>query len=383
MHVYVPRIIPLEEELERASVLLLGPRRTGKSFYIRHQAPPHKVYNLLKADVFMRLSQRPSAIREALRPQDQLIVIDEIQKLPQLMDEVHVMIEEAGVRFLLTGSSSRKLERSHTSLMAGRARSRRLLPFVSAELDAFDLQRALRYGTLPPVYLSDEPEEELAAYVGTYLREEVQAEALSRNIENFSRFLHQAALGSGELLNFEAVGRDAQVPARTIREYYTVLEDTLLGHMLTPLQTSGKRKAVSRGKFYLFDIGAVHALTGAYQVQPQTAAYGKAFEHLIGQELFAYQQYFAPRSALNFWRDVKQAEVDFVLDQGTAIEVKATEAVHDRQLKGLHAITEQRDFPIQRRIVVCQEPEPRFVDGIEILPWQDFLQQLWSHQLIA
>lgn len=378
---YIQRTIPLNDQLEHHSVLLLGPRRTGKSFYIRHQAPPHRVYNLLKSDVFMRLSHRPASIRESLGPEDRLIVIDEIQKLPVLMDEVHVMIEEAGIRFLLTGSSSRKLKRSHTSLMAGRARTRRLLPFVSAELERFDLQRALRFGTLPPVYLATEPVEELDAYVGTYLREEVQAEALSRKIENFSRFLLQAALRSGELLNFEAVGRDAQVPARTIREYYAVLEDTLLGGMLTPLQTTGRRKAVSRGKFYLFDIGVVHAMTGEYEVQSHTAAWGKAFEHLVWQELFAYQQYFANRQALNFWRDIHGAEVDFVLGQRVAIEVKATGLVHDRQLKGLHAITEQRDFPIQRRIVVCQEPEPRRVAGIEILPWQEFFQRLWSHQL--
>lgn len=377
---YVNRIIPLEEELGRSSILLLGPRQTGKSSYIRHQAPPHRIYNLLKSDVFLRLSARPATIRESLTPEDQLIVIDEIQKLPRLMDEVHVMIEEHGVHFLLTGSSSRKLKRSHTSLMAGRARTRRLQPFVSAELENFDLQRALTHGTLPPVYLSDEPGEELDSYVGTYLREEVQAEALSRNIENFSRFLQQAALHSGEVLNFEAIGRDAQVPARTIREYYTVLEDTLLGTMLTPLQTTGKRKAISRGKFYLFDVGVLQALTGERTVQPQTPAYGKAFEHLIWQELFAYQQYFARRQRLNFWRDVKKAEVDFVLDQRVAIEVKATEHVHDRQLKGLQAIAEQRDFEITRRIVVCHEPERRKVEGIEIIPWQEFLEELWASQ---
>ena len=185
---YIERIIPIVKELQKSSVLLLGPRRTGKS------APPHRIYDLLKSDVFLRLSQRPSLIRESLTPNDSLIVIDEIQKLPVLMDEVHVMIEEKGVRFLLTGSSARKLKRTHTSLMAGRARTRLLAPFVSAELPTLDLDRALTYGMLPPVQLSDEPLEELGSYVGTYLREEIQAEALSRNIEGFSRFLARAAL---------------------------------------------------------------------------------------------------------------------------------------------------------------------------------------------
>jgi predicted AAA+ superfamily ATPase len=379
---YIQRIVPLVDELQRGSILLLGPRRTGKSLFIRHQAPPHRVYDLLKADVFQRLSARPSSIRESLTAEDRLVVIDEIQKLPNLMDEVHVMIEEKGVHFLLTGSSSRKLKRTHTSLMAGRARTRRLAPFVSAELDAFDLKRALEFGTLPPVYLSDEPQEELEAYVGTYLREEIQAEALSRNIENFSRFLHQAALWAGEVINFEAVGRDSQVPARTIREYYSVLEDTLVGTMIEPLQTTGKRKAISRGKFYFFDIGVVHALTGEMRIAPQTATFGKAFEHLIWQELFAYHCYFARRQPLQFWRDVRGAEVDFVLGEALAIEVKATSHVQDRQLRGLQAILQQPDYTIRRRMVVCQEPERRSVAGIEIVPWREFLADLWANRVL-
>ncbi|MBN2495306.1 MAG: ATP-binding protein [Deltaproteobacteria bacterium] len=379
---YVRRIIPLERELEQHSILLLGPRRTGKSAYIREQAPPHRVYDLMKSDVFLRLSRRPALIRESLEADDRLIVIDEIQKLPVLMDEVHVMIEETGVRFLLTGSSARKLKRTHTSLMAGRARTRRLQPFVYPEIEDFDLQRVLQFGSLPPVYLSDEPEEELHGYAGTYLQEEIQAEALSRNIEGFSRFLVHAALWNGEVLNFEGVGRDAQVPARTIREYYSVLEDTLIGTMLTPLSTTGKRKAISRGKFYFFDIGVVHALSGSFSVPAETPMLGKAFEHFIWQELFAYHQYFARRHGLHFWRDVTGAEVDFVLGKKVAIEVKSSTLVHDRQLRGLVAITQQDDHAIQRRIVVCREPRRRRTSGIEIVPYQDFLSDLWSHRIL-
>lgn len=378
---YINRIIPLEGELEKHSVLLLGPRLTGKTAWIRNQAPPHRLYDLLKADIFQRLSARPSLIRESLGPGDGLVVIDEIQKLPVLMDEVHVMIEETGTRFLLTGSSSRKLKRSHTSLMAGRARTRWLCPLVSAELGSWDLQRAIDHGMLPAVVLSDEPLEELESYVGTYLREEIQAEALSRKIENFSRFLHHAAHSSGEIVNFEAVGRDAQVPARTIREYYSVLVDTLVGTMLEPLQTTGRRKAVSRGKFYFFDIGVVHALTGELSVPQHTAAYGKAFEHLVWQELSAYQKYLSRRSRLNFWRDLRGAEVDFVIDGHVAIEVKASSLVHEKHLKGLHAITGQRDFPIHRRIVVCQEPHRRRMSGIDVIPYREFLEELWSGSL--
>ncbi len=375
---YVDRLIPIAEELRTSSVLLLGPRRTGKSAYIRHQAPPHRVYDLLKADVFLRLSQRPSLIRESLTADDGLIVIDEIQKLPSLMDEVHVMIEERGVRFLLTGSSARKLKRGHTSLMAGRARTRLMSPFVSRELTGFALDRALEFGMLPPVHLSPEPREELDSYVGTYLREEIQAEALSRNIEGFSRFLSRAAQWSGELLNFEGIGRDSHVPARTVREYYSLLEDTLVGTMLEPLQTTGRRKAVSRGKFYLFDIGVVHALCGERGLGSNTPAFGRAFEHFVWQELRACRDYFAHGGSIHFWRDVGGAEVDFVLGGSVAVEVKSSVLVHDRDLRGLQAITEQDDFPIARRIVVCREPEPRRVGGIEIVPWELFLEELWS-----
>lgn len=379
---YIKRIIPLQEELESRSVLLLGPRQTGKTAYIRNQAPPHRAYDLLKADVYQRLSARPSLIRESLKAEDRLIVIDEIQKLPVLMDEVHVMIEESHVRFLLTGSSSRKLRRSHTSLMGGRAITRLLCPLVSVELDGWELHRSLQYGMLPRVHTSEDPLVDLESYVGTYLREEILAEALSRKIENFSRFLHTAALASGEIINFEAVGRDAQVPARTIREYYHVLLDTLLGTMVEPLQTTGKRKAVSRAKFYFFDIGVVHALTGELQLAPRTPAYGKAFEHLIWQELSAFCKYLARRARINFFRDVHGAEVDFVLDGRIAIEVKSSDLVNDRQLRGLGAIMEQRDFPIERRIVVCQEPERREVRGIEMMPYREFLDDLWSGKIL-
>ncbi len=379
---YVKRIIPIENELKKNSILLLGPRRTGKSSFIRNQVPKCKIYDLLKSDVFLRLSQRPSLIRESLENDDHLVIIDEIQKLPSLMDEVHVMIEEFGIRFLMTGSSARKLKRTHTSLMAGRARTRRLFPFVYPEIENFDLSRALSFGTLPPIYSSDEPEEDLVNYAGTYLREEIQAEALSRNIESFSRFLARAALYSSEIINFEAVGRDAQVSARTIRQYYSVLEDTLVGTMLSPLATTGKRKAISRGKFYFFDIGVVHALTGEFTVPEETPSYGKAFEHFIWQELFAYHNYFARKHPIQFWRDTNGAEVDFILGTSVAIEVKAARIVHDRHLKGLMAITEQDDYDIRRKIVVCREPQRRKVHDIEILPYRDFLQELWSQNII-
>lgn len=379
---YIRRILPLDEDLKRGSVLLLGPRRTGKSALIRNEIKADRVYNLLKSDEFQRLAYRPALIRESLQRGDSLVVIDEIQKIPSLMDEVHLMIEEHGIRFLLTGSSARKLRRSHTSLMAGRARMRRMCPFVSAELENFDLDRALSFGMLPPVYLSDQPAEELLGYAGLYLKEEVQAEALSRNIEGFSRFLTRAALSSGEVLNFESVAGDAQVPARTVREYYALLEDTLVGTMLEPLQTGARRKCISKGKFYFFDAGVVRALQDPRGLGTPLSAstVGMALEHFIFQELYAFAQYFARGASLQFWRTHAKQEVDFVINGEVAIEVKASSNVQDRHLKGLRAL--EQDRPMRRQIVVCREPHSRRMGDVEILPVQHFLDLLWSCDIV-
>jgi len=378
---YITRKIDLQSVLARKSVLLLGPRRTGKSALIRHQFTSAKVYNLLKADDYQRLSARPQLIREALAtaPVD-LIVIDEIQKLPSLMDEVHLMIEEFGQKFLLTGSSARKLRRTHTSLMAGRAKVKYLHPFVSAEVPDFDLDRVLLYGLLPPVYLSEDPEDELRSYVGEYLKEEIQAEALSRNIENFSRFLDRAAFTNAQLINFESVASDAQVPARTVREYYSVLEDTLIGRMLQPTSQIGSRKVVSKGKFYFFDTGIVHQLQQVRSLPGLSAGYGDAFESFLFQELVAYLDYADTTETLNFWRTATGAEVDFIVSLRIAIEAKATKLVDAKDLKGLKALAAIK--PMQRLMVVSRDPERRRVGDIEIWPYREFLRELWAGHII-
>jgi len=376
------RTIPLETALAKQSVLLLGPRRTGKSWLIRHHIKPDRVYNLLKSDTFQQLSARPSLIRESITESDRLIAIDEIQKLPILMDEVHLMIEEMSVKFLLTGSSARKLKRSYTSLMAGRAKTMHLYPFTSSELGpSFDLDRALRFGTLPPVYLAEDPEDTISSYVGDYLREEIQAEALTRKVENFSRFLTQAAIHNGELLNFESVASDAQVPARTIREYYRILEDTLIGSMLEPLKTSGKRKPVSHAKFYFFDVGVVNALTNTMDMQDTNPVYGNRFEHFIMTELRSYLSYFRPKKKLHFWRTQQGDEVDFVVDESIAIEAKSSRLVDERDLKGLKKLAQES--PVERQIVVSRDRERRMLCGVEVIPYQEFLADLWAHKVVT
>ncbi len=296
------------------------------------------------------------------------------------MDEIHDLIETSGVKFLLTGSSARKLRRTHTSLMAGRARVRHLWPFVYPELKSggpgFNLGKAVTYGTLPPVYLSTAPAAELEDYAGTYLKEEIQAEAIVRKIENFSRFLRVAALTNAELVNFNGVARDAQVPPRTIIEYYNILEDTLLGSMLPPFRGSASRKIYSMGKFYFFDVGVAHSLAGISQVPRGTPAYGKALEHLVYLELKAYKSYRGKSEPLQFWQTYDGSEVDFVVGDSIAIEVKASDMAHGAHLRGLRAMDSAHR--LKRKILVSQDPRPRKLDGVEIVPVEDFLGLLWS-----
>lgn len=378
-------MIPLTEELKKRSILLLGPRRTGKSTLIREEIPlPKIVFNLLEADTFQRLAIRSSTIRESLNGKHDLIVIDEVQKLPSLMDEVHLMIEEKKIRFLLTGSSARKIKRSYTSLMAGRAKTMKLMPFCYREIPDFDLKKRLLYGALPPVWLSEDPWEELLNYTGDYLREEIRAEALSRNIEGFSRFLIQAALTNTELLNFESIGSDAQVPPRTIREYYSILEDTLVGILLNPIvlkKTKHMRKVVSKAKFYFFDTGVVHNLIGQKTLAEGTDAFGRAFEHFIFQELYTYQSYFRRDGLLNFWRDHGGHEVDFILDNQIGIEVIGTPFATEKHLKGFKALGEI--LKTKKMILVTCDPHKRRNVNVKIYPYQKFLKELWEKKIWA
>jgi predicted AAA+ superfamily ATPase len=377
-----PRILDLHAETRARSVFLFGPRQTGKTSLVRAAFPNAPFFNLLYSDVFLRLSRRPQTLREelaALPPgHESPVVIDEIQKLPILLDDVHAMIEERKLRFILTGSSARKLTRGGANLLGGRARTCLLHPLVSREVPGFDLMRAVRFGTLPAIYLSDEPERDLAAYCGSYLQEEVRAEGLVRRIDAFSRFLQVAAIVNTELLNFEAVASDAAVPARTVREYFGILEDTLVGTMLEPYRKARTRKMVSTGKFYFFDVGVCNQLAERVVVSSRSEAFGKAFEHLIFTELRAYLSYAHDGRALSFWRTTAGDEVDFLIGDSTAVEVKATHHASGRHLAGMRAISEE--LPLRHRIVVSMDAAPRRIDDIDVLPARTFLERLWERE---
>ena len=381
----LPRHLDLGHDLGRRSVFLLGPRQTGKTTCLGQLFPESPAFNLLRGEVFLRLSREPGRLRAelaAVDPSSGPVIIDEIQKLPSLLDEVHDLIESQGLRFVLAASSPAKLRRGGVNLLGGRARTRSLFPFVSAEVPQWDLMRAINVGGIPSIYYSDEPVEDLRAYCGSYLQLEIQAEGLVRGVERFSRFLTAAALACGEQVVFERLASDAAVPARTVREYFQVLEDTLLGVLVRPFTPRRlRRKPVSHAKFYLFDVGVANVLAGVTRIEAGSAAFGRALEHLIFCELRAWLGYSRDSSPLTFWRTTDGSEVDFVVGDSVAIEVKATGAVVPRDLTGLRRLAEE--VPLRRRILVCSESAPRIVDGIEVVPVRDFLDALWGGEVIA
>ena len=373
--VYVERLLDLPALVARKSHFLLGPRQTGKSFLIRHDLPGARIYNLLDTATYLALSHTPGRIAQEITPRDRLVVIDEIQRLPELLSEVHLLIEERGVRFLLTGSSARKLRRGGVNLLGGRARIKYLHPLTSAELgERFDLQRAVQRGLLPSIYFSDDPRADLQAYTGLYLQEEVVAEGAARNVPAFSRFLRVAALCNGTIVNFTKVASDAQVARTTVHEYFGVLTDTLILHELPAWRQSRKRKPLASSKYYFFDIGVAGSLQNR-EYRAGTPEFGEALESIVMHELVSYRDYRSGES-LAYWRSTSGFEVDFIIGDHTAIEVKATQHVDGRDVKPLRALAEEGR--LWRYLCVSLERTPRRLGQVTVLPWRDFLQALWA-----
>ena len=370
----------IEKALASKSVLLLGPRQTGKSSLVREELAVDRVFNLLDQSTFLQLNRRLSSLRESLRPEDKLIVIDEIQKLPQLMDEIHLMIEEQKKRFLLTGSSARKLRRSYTKLMGGRTRSIYMHPLIHRELGKeFDLARALSYGCLPHVWLSPDPFAELVDYVGGYLQQEILAEAVTRGVDQYSRFLTQIATITTQILNIDGLSRDSQLAPSTTRRYLEILSDTMVATQIEPWRAGKKRKAITSTKLLFFDVGVVNALLEIDGYNPRSNDAGWQLEQFIGQELLAYCDYSDRNIKLKFWRSTDKCEVDYILGDAVAIEVKHTSSVTEKDLKGLTAIHAEGKW--RHKIVVSRDPIPRRIGDIDILPVEEFLQRLWNNDL--
>ena len=342
----IQRILQLVPLLAMKSFFLFGPRATGKTTLIRQQlAKTATIIDLLDSRYFLRLSSAPHELESiiAAAPAD-IIVIDEIQRIPELLNEIHRLIESQNLTFLLTGSSARKLRRGKANLLAGRVWDARMFPLIYREIADFNLERYLHYGGLPAVYLSDYPEEELDAYVNTYLKEEILAEGLIRRLPPFSRFLKTIALANGEMINFTKLANDCQVPPSTVTEYAGLLEDTLIGFLLPAWTESRKRKAIKTGKFYFFDPGITHMLAGTRALDRNSNLYGKSFEQFICMELRAYLSYTRQKLPLTYWRSKNGHEVDFLLGTKTAIEVKSTQKTSTNDFKGLKYLKEEGSF---------------------------------------
>lgn len=371
---YIDRLLDLESLLKKKSLFLLGPRQTGKTSLIRHTLSGAKVYDLLDTSIFLAMNQNPGRLAQELTSGDRLVVIDEIQRLPILLNEVHRLIEERAIRFLLTGSSARKLRRGGVNLLGGRARTKYLHPLTSRELGKhFDLLRVVQRGLIPSIYFSDDPRADLQVYAGSYLQQEIVAEGAARNVPAFSRFLRVAALCNGTMVNFTNVASDAQVPRTTVYEYFEILKDTLVLHELPAWRKTEKRKPLVSSKFYFFDIGVAAALQGR-EFRPGTPEFGEAFETWLFHELRSYSDYISSEP-LGYWRSTSGFKVDFIVGDHTAIEVKAKENVSSQDLRSLRALAEEKK--LKRYLCVSLEPRPRSLDGITILPYKEFLNRLW------
>ena len=366
-------------------LFLFGPRQTGKSYWLSKKFPKSIYYDLLLSDLYFKLSRSPQLLREELlakKPITRPVIIDEIQKLPKLLDEVHYLMERHQIKFILTGSSARKIKKGSANLLGGRALYQQLFPLVSLEIPNFDLSRIMRFGSLPSIYKSKRAKTLLQSYTSVYLKEEIQAEALVRNLQSFSLFLELAGKTNAELINYSNIANDVGLSSNTIREYYQLLEDTFLGCLLAPYKKTIKRKPVSMQKFYFFDIGATNALTGQWSIIEGTTEFGRRFEHFIFNEILAYLKYTEDERKICFWRTKNHQEVDFVIGDNFAVEVKAGKEIRSRDLKGLKALSEE--VPLKYKIIVSlSEKTPRLIEKqFLVLPYKIFLKKLWSKQFV-
>lgn len=376
---FIERILDIKNIVKKKSCFLFGARQTGKTGLITNLMSDYKVYNLFDSEIFLKLSMNPKLIEQELHKKDKIIIIDEIQKFPSLLNEVHLIIEKYKINFLLTGSCARKLRRGGTNLLGGRARELLLSPFIYKELNKkFDLLKAINYGLIPSIYLSDEPEIDLQAYTGLYLKEEIASEGFSRNIPAFSRFLTVAALCNGQIINYAKIANDAQVASSTIQEYFQILKDTLIAYEVKSWKKSEIRKPISTSKFYFFDTGIVRYLQNISYIKENSAYFGFYFETYIAHELYTYIKY-NNLGSLCYWRSKSGYEVDFIIKDSVAIEVKAKKNITLRDLKGIKALQEEKK--LKKYIVITLEKTERTIDNIKIMPWQIFLEKLWSNNI--
>ena len=385
---YIRRIAGIDRKLEKKSLFLFGPRQTGKSSYIRNQLGKTRLsWTLLDNELYRDLSIRPSLLRNTLRAmgiEDGIVVLDEIQRLPELLNEVHMLIEETDIHFLLTGSSARKLKKRGVNLLGGRAGRLSFHPLVWPEIRdcRVPVESLFKTGLLPSAFTGDDYESFLSDYVGLYVKEEIEAEREIRNLPPFWEFLRMAAAESGEITNYENVARDIGISGVSVREWYNILVDTLIGFEVPPYRKTKIRKPNASSKFYLFDVGVTRKLQGLSVIEEGTAEFGRYFENYIAMEIRSWLDYSgSDKEGLSYWHAQNGQEVDFIIREKVAVEVKAAKRISPRDLKGLRALMEEG--LMEKYILVCREDHPQLLDdGILILPYRDFLQQLWDGRIL-
>ncbi|OGT32535.1 MAG: hypothetical protein A3C44_02175 [Gammaproteobacteria bacterium RIFCSPHIGHO2_02_FULL_39_13] len=359
------------------SAFLWGPRKVGKSFWLREHFKNDIVIDFLKTDVFADYISKPALLRERYADANKRIIIDEVQMVPDILNEVHWLIENKSLSFILTGSSPRKLRHHHANLLGGRAWRYTMHPLCYPELSKIDLEKIMVSGLLPAHFLSHDPLQELRSYIADYLKIEIASEAVVQNIPAFAEFLKVAAITSGELINYNNIARESGVSAKVVRSYFQILEDTLLGFRLSPWKKTIDRRLIETEKFYLFDIGVANYLS---RRAPKigTPEFGKSFEHFILMELMAYQSYKNPELELSYWRTAGGFEVDFILnDMQTAIEIKTSKRVHDHDARALKSL--QEEHTVKKSLLISFESEPKKICGTVLcLPWKLFLEKLWD-----
>jgi uncharacterized protein len=374
------------------SAFLWGARQTGKSTYLQTQYPNSLYYDLLKTDNFLRFTKQPYLLREEILAMDKKkfqdpIIIDEVQKIPPLLNEIHWLIENTSAYFILCGSSARKLRHGAANLLGGRAWRYVFFPLVYQEIPDFDLLRALQHGLIPRHYLLSNPQKALHAYVNDYLTQEIQNEGLTRNLPAFSRFFDALGFSIGEQINYSHFARDCGVDAKTIRSYFEILVDTLVGYFVLPYRKKQSRDIITKApKFYFFDVGIANQLTKRKITDLSGEHAGQAFENYILMELIAYSHFHDKDYSIHYWRTKSGLEVDFILNNAEiAIEVKISRQVDKRDMKGLIAFCEEHTP--KKALIVSQDKAPRRIDlsngqAIFILPWATFLKQLWAGDIL-
>lgn len=372
------RIFQLNKEID-SSIFLFGGRQTGKTTILRQQFPNAIFFDLLNTSVKSRLQRRPVLLYETLKdkPAGTLVIIDEIPEIPELLNEVHRLIVERQLVFILCGSSARKLKRKGHNTLGGRALPVFLYPLVSAEIPDFDIDHAVTYGMLPPHYLAKNPSRLLAGYIDVYLKEEIKEEALVRNLDAFHRFLEIAALTDGEIINNNNIAQECGVHATTVNSYFDILEDTLIGYRIPAYTKVMQRRLVQAPRFYYFDVGIANHLLHRKDLVRGTADYGHAFEHLVVQELVAYLHYTHSEERLSYWHTYTGIEVDIIIgDARVAIEIKSTEEIQNKHLKNLKIFAEEH--PQSRLIIVSLDVFTRRIGNIECFYVMDFFHRLWE-----